>query len=101
MCRIPLHLELQMIDCELLCGCWELPVLRSSGCLIAQNIETHRHLLASALADIMTSCLSFFFFKDLLLFSFMCICVAHVWAPMEVRIDEGIGSPGDEFNRLL
>lgn len=31
----------------------------------------------------------------------MSICVAHVWAPMEVRIDEGIGSPGDEFNRLL
>lgn len=31
----------------------------------------------------------------------MCICVSHVWAPMEVRIDEGIGSPGDEFNRLL
>lgn len=42
-----------------------------------------------------------FVLKDLLLFFFMCICVSHVWAPMEVRIDEGIGSPGDEFNRLL
>lgn len=32
-------LKLEMTECELLCECWELPVLRSSGCLIAQNIE--------------------------------------------------------------
>lgn len=65
MCRIPLQLELQ-IDRELLCGCCKLPESCSSGCLIAQNIETHRHLLASVLAVLglkacaFTSCLCLF-----------------------------------------
>lgn len=77
-----------MIDRELLCGCCKLPESScSSGCLIAQNIETHRHLLASVLAVLglkacaFTSCLSLFvcLFQKIYCYFYICVSVCHMY----------------------